>query len=244
MIRPAASQASSAELKIARIVRVSCGLGVRRTQTFVTMASVPSLPTRMPTRSSPVGVFDGAKPQDRAVGQHGFESEHVVGRYAVFKRVRAAGVGGHVAADGAGGLAGRVGGEVIARAGQRLGELQVDRAGLDDGHAIAEVDVEDFVHPRKQEDDATLATSLARGRHPPARLVPAPRAMTAASYCRQSFTTSATSSVERGKTTAVGPAALDREGVAIVDGQLRRGREDILAAEGLAEVGNQRCGHR
>ena len=50
-----------------------------------------------------------AEPNDLAVGQHHFETEHVVGGDAVFERVRSAGIGGHIAADGAGGLAGRIG---------------------------------------------------------------------------------------------------------------------------------------
>src|SRR5205807_1704738 len=53
-------------------------------------------------------VRPGAEPDDLAVRQHYFEAENMVGRDAVFQRVWSAGVGGHVAADGAGRLAGRV----------------------------------------------------------------------------------------------------------------------------------------
>ena len=56
---------------------------------------------------------------DAAVGQHQLDAEDVVDRDAVLERVRAAGVGGDVAADGAGPLARRVGGEVDSRVGLR-----------------------------------------------------------------------------------------------------------------------------
>ncbi len=50
-----------------------------------------------------------AELDDRAIGQHHFDAQHVIDGDAVFERVRAAGVGGHVAADGAGPLARRIG---------------------------------------------------------------------------------------------------------------------------------------
>ena len=132
MIWLTALAASSSELKTARIARQSCGFGVKRTQILVTMAKVPSLPTSTPIRSSRQATgqvrsaanalgqsgmgppFRRPKLDDRAVVEHGLEAEDVIDRHAVLERVRAAGVGGHVAADGAGALARRVGGEVIA----------------------------------------------------------------------------------------------------------------------------------
>ena len=51
---------------------------------------------------------------DAAVGQDDLDAEDVVDGDAVLERVRPAGVGGDVAADGAGALAGRVGGVVVA----------------------------------------------------------------------------------------------------------------------------------
>ncbi len=59
MISLIALVASSTVLKIARKVRWSCGSGVRRTQTLVTIASVPSLPTSTPIRSNPAGFSTG-----------------------------------------------------------------------------------------------------------------------------------------------------------------------------------------
>ena len=51
---------------------------------------------------------------DPAIGQHQLDAEDVIDGDAVFERVRPAGVGRHVAADGAGALAGRIGRKVIA----------------------------------------------------------------------------------------------------------------------------------
>src|SRR5436189_37074 len=49
-----------------------------------------------------------AEPDELAIGQNHFEAEDVIGGDPVFERVRPARIGGDVAADGAGGLAGRV----------------------------------------------------------------------------------------------------------------------------------------
>ena len=51
--------------------------------------------------------------------------ENVVDGDAVLERVRAAGIGGHVAADGAGHLARRIGGEMEPAAGQGLAQPEV-----------------------------------------------------------------------------------------------------------------------
>ena len=180
-------------------------------------------------------VVDRAELHDRAVAQHDLDAEHVIDRHAVLERVRSAGVRGHVAADRAGALARRVGGEVIAGAGQRLGEPQVGHARLDHRHAIAEVDLENLVHAREHDHHAAADRQAAAGqaRARPARDRPARHA------CWHSLTTSATCRVDRGKTTAVGRLTLDREGVAIVDRQLRRRREHVLAAQCGAEIGDQ-----
>ena len=126
----------------------------------------------------PGGTIDRSELDDRAVAEHGLQAEDVVDGHAVLERVRAAGVGGHVAADRAGALARRIGGEMVAGAGQGLGEPQVGHARLDHGHAVAQVDLEDFVHPREHDHHAA-----ADGRQPPARLVPAPRATIGAPCC-------------------------------------------------------------
>ena len=98
-----------------------------------------------------------------AVGQHHFDAEHVVDRDAVLERVRPAGVGRHVAADRAGPLARRIGGVVIAGALEGVGEPDVDHARLDDGVAVAEVDLEDLLHPREHDHHAAADRQAAAG---------------------------------------------------------------------------------
>ena len=105
------------------------------------MPNVPSLPTNAPRRSSPTG--SGSIPPSRtvlAVAQDHLRRGHVGVGDSVGQAVRPAGVGGHVAADRAGLLAGRVGGEVPAQRPQQPVEVQVDRPGLDPRHAVGDVD--------------------------------------------------------------------------------------------------------
>ena len=91
---------------------------------------------------------------DRTVGQHDLDAQHVVDRHAVFERVRPAGVRGDVAADRAGPLARRIGSVVIAGPLELLREVHVDQARLDDGVAIAEIDLENPLHPRERDHHA------------------------------------------------------------------------------------------
>ena len=65
-------------------------------------------------------IFHGSELHDRAVAQHDLQPGHVVDGHAIFQRVRTAGVGGHVAADGRRALARRVGSEVVAGPRQRI----------------------------------------------------------------------------------------------------------------------------
>ena len=96
----------------------------------------------------PGHVLDGAAGLERrAVGQDQLDALDVVDRHAVLERVRPARVGRDVAADRAGGLARRVGRVVEARAGEGPREPDVDDARLDDRVAVAEVDLEDALHP-------------------------------------------------------------------------------------------------
>ena len=76
----------------------------------------------------------------------------MVGGDAVGQTVGAAGVLGHVAADGAGALAGRVGRVIEAVLGDLFGQVQVDDAGFDDGDAVFYVDVEDAGHAGEREN--------------------------------------------------------------------------------------------
>ena len=63
------------------------------------------------TRQVVAGIVLGrsAELDDRAVGQHHFDAQHVVDRDAVLQRVRSARIGREIAADGAGPLARGVG---------------------------------------------------------------------------------------------------------------------------------------
>ena len=90
-----------------------------------------------------VGAAEGV---DGAVAEDDFETEDVVDGDAVFEGVESAGISGGVSADGAGTLAAGVGGEVVGGILDGDGECGVGDAGFDEGDAVAEVDVEDFVH--------------------------------------------------------------------------------------------------
>ena len=88
----------------------------------------------------------------------------MVDGHAILERVRAAGVGGHVAADGAGPLAAtgreRSGSRCLSGA---LRQMHVDHARLDDGVAVAEVDFEDPLHPRQRDHHAAADRQAAAG---------------------------------------------------------------------------------
>ena len=82
--------------------------------------------------------------------------EHVVARHPVLEAVRAARVEGQVAADGADGLARRVGrvGQPVGRG--RPADVEVDDAGLDHRRARVRVDAQDAIEPVERDDDAAL----------------------------------------------------------------------------------------
>src|SRR5262249_17361646 len=91
------------------------------------------------------------------------EAEDMVDGDAVLEGVGPAGVGGDVAADGAGALAGGVGGEVPAVGFEVVGEPEVDDAGLDDGEAVAVIDLEDALHAGQGDDHAAANGQAAAG---------------------------------------------------------------------------------
>ena len=95
-----------------------------------------------------------AQPDDLAVHQHQFDAQDIVGGQAVFQAVHPAGVLRHIAADGAGDLAGRIGRVVEAVAFHRLGDREVGDARLHHGDAVVVVDLEDAVELRHAEQDA------------------------------------------------------------------------------------------
>lgn len=94
-----------------------------------------------------------AEPDDRSVGHDHLDAQHMIDRHAVFEGVGPARVGADVAANGAGGLAGGVGGVVQSRSGQGAGQPDVDHAGLDDGVAVAVVDLDNPAHPGQADHD-------------------------------------------------------------------------------------------
>ena len=76
------------------------------------------------------------------------------GGEAVLEAMRAAGVFGHVAADGADRLRGRIGRIEIAVAGDALGDAGIDDAGLDHHARIGDIDFENAIHARQADDNA------------------------------------------------------------------------------------------
>ena len=109
MISVTALTASPTVLNVARMVRKSCGFGVRRTQILVTMASVPSLPQSRPARSSEAGSGTGPSCRTSPPASDDLQAEDVFNGHTVAERVRSAGVRGDVAADRGRALAGGVG---------------------------------------------------------------------------------------------------------------------------------------
>ena len=92
----------------------------------------------------------------RAIDEDEFGAEDVVGGDAVFQAMRAAGVHGDVAGDGAGELARRVRGIEEAAARDGAGDGDVGDPGLDGGDAVFVIDRKDAVHARQADDDAVF----------------------------------------------------------------------------------------
>ena len=124
--------------------------------------------------------------------------------HAVLHRAHSSRVGGDVAAQAGRALAGedRVDEPVV---GGRLVELVEGDARLDHCDVVVEVDLEDLRHPLERHDDAVLGRDACAGK---ARA--RPRAVSGTPCSPASATMAATSSVERGVTTAAG-----RRGVAV-----------------------------
>ena len=221
------SVASSTESKMPRSVRTPCGSRVSRVQILVTTASVPSLPTSVPTRSQPDVVFAGpAELNDRAVGHHRLDPQRVIDRHAIFQGVWTAGIGGHVAADGAGPLARRIGSVVIAGPLEGIGEPEIDHARLNDGVAIAEVDFQDLPHPRQRDHHSAADRQTAAGQAGAGATGQIGQAVAVADLhdCRHLLG-------RFGKDDRVGAVLLDHEAVALENDQLAVGRQDLGPAD-------------
>ena len=68
----------------------------------------------------------------------------MIGGNAIGQCVRSAGIIRHVAADGTGGLAARIGSVEIAVFGDGFGDIEIDDAGFDDGESIFQIDSREF----------------------------------------------------------------------------------------------------
>ena len=107
----------------------------------------------------------GAADADQfAGGQNDFERENVIGGDAVREGVRAAGIFGNVAADGAGFLAGRIGRKMQSGVGDGGAEIGIHYAGLDGGALIFDINFQNAIHARKNCEDAALARKRAAGK--------------------------------------------------------------------------------
>ena len=92
-----------------------------------------------------------------AIRRYEFQAQHVVGGDAVGERVRPAGVLRHVAANGAGALAGRIGRVEILPALRGQRQIEIHHARLDHGALVGVIDFENPVHARETDDDAAGA---------------------------------------------------------------------------------------
>jgi hypothetical protein len=110
-----------------------------------------------------VAVF-AADANDFAAGKDELKLGDVIGGDAVGEGVRAAGVFGDVAADGAGFPTGRIGGEIKTVRFGGAGEFVIDDAGLDDGALVFDVEFENAIHARKDEHHAAGAGERAAGK--------------------------------------------------------------------------------
>jgi hypothetical protein len=95
-----------------------------------------------------------AELHDVALRGDQLRAEDVVAGEAVLEAVRAAGVLGQVAADRADLLAAGVRGVVVALAGRRPGDVEVDHAGLDDRALVGPAHLADGAHPGGDHQDA------------------------------------------------------------------------------------------
>ena len=95
-----------------------------------------------------------AEADDLAADEDHLQTQEVVRRQAVFQAVHAARIGAHVAADGTGDLARRIGRVVEAPVLDGVGNAQVGDARLGDDDAVLVIDVEDPVELAEPHGDA------------------------------------------------------------------------------------------
>ena len=95
-----------------------------------------------------------AKAYHLAAHQRHFEAQEVVGGEPVLQAVHAAGVFRHIAADGAGHLAGGIRRIIIAVGADGGGDSEIGDPGPAGDGAVGDVDIGDGVEPGKPQDDA------------------------------------------------------------------------------------------
>ena len=137
---------------------------------------------------------------DLALGRHHLEAEAELARIAVAQHLRAAGVGGEVAADRAAAFGGEAEREQQAVLRRRLLHPLQHAAGLGDEGEVGCVDAADAVQAGRREHD--LAAARIGHRAADQAGVAALRDDARAVRAAQAPTTAATSSVEPGRTTA------------------------------------------
>ncbi len=97
-----------------------------------------------------------AGPDHDPVGHDDLETQRPVARLAVLHAAETAGVRAEVAADRADLVARRIGAVEQAFRGDRILEVRVDDAGLDDGDEVVVIDLEDLRHPRERDRQRAL----------------------------------------------------------------------------------------
>ena len=104
---------------------------------------------------------------DLPIGQHHLHAVNMVGGNEILERMNSPGVGGGVSADGAGALAGRIGGKVKRRPARQLrdgiGKLRIPHPGFDIGRSVFQIDFENTVHLRGGDDDAVFKRDASAG---------------------------------------------------------------------------------
>jgi len=91
---------------------------------------------------------------DRAIRQDEFQADHMVGGDPVGEGVRAAGVFGDVAADGAGALAGGVRCVEVFLSLRSQGEIEIDHSRLDHRALVRVVELQNAIHPGETDDNS------------------------------------------------------------------------------------------
>ena len=204
------------------MVRTLGGIGSSRTTISVAIPNMPSLPTKRPTRSGPHG--SPCREPSRSTLASGSMTSSSTTWLVVTPYLRQCGsarVLGDVPADGACGLAGRVGHVVQAVRRHRLGEARVDHARLQAWRGGGPGP------PCRIRFSRVSATSTASGSAtaPPESPVPAPRATNGVPVRCIRRSSSRTSAAEPGITTTPGyDSRVGRPSMVYVASSARRWR--------------------